>query len=769
MSEKNKLKSELILEVEQLKQRIKELESGDNVRPGTGSGSNWDELADSSPDYITALASDLTIQYVNHPSPGLSKDDLIGRSITSFVDDEKSEEVGAILQEVILTGKPAIYETEFQIPGADGGIIYYETHALPRKSNDKVIGLILNSRDITHRKQVEDELKKERDKLQSTFRSAPIGIGVVANRIIVQANEFFCEMMGYASEELINQDARILYLSQDDYDYVGEEKYKQINKFGVGTVETRLRRKNGEIIDVLLSSSPVDLEDFESGITFSALDITERKRVEGALKENQRQLSILMGNLPGMAYRCKNDPSFTMEYVSSGVEPLTEYASEDLVNNQRIAFSDIIHPDDLEMVRDNVQSSLEKNAPFQLIYRIITSTGIEKWVWEQGEGILNELDEIVALEGFISDISELKKAEIELAHSHDLMNYIIEYNWSAIAVLDKDLNYIYVSKRYLEESRAGEQNVIGKHHYDVFPDLPQKWRDLNQKVLAGEIVRAENDPFIRDDGNVDWTRWESRPWYEADGTIGGIIIYTEVITERIQEGQEKDRLLRELKEANDRLKSLSRELINSQEAERQRISQELHDEFGQALTAISLDLGIIERELTPGCPTNIKKRVSDTREMADELDQMIGELALDLRPSLLDDLGLLPTLNWYVDRFSKRAEIKAIIESVGSDKRLPSEIETALYRIVQEALTNVAKHSGAEKVILNLNQQPKTISLSIEDDGRGFDMKELQNANVPFQGLGLIGMGDRTALLGGRLDIQSNPGQGTRIEVEIPL
>jgi PAS domain S-box-containing protein len=130
------------------------------------------------------------------------------------------------------------------------------------------------------------------------------------------------------------------------------------------------------------------------------------------------------------------------------------------------------------------------------------------------------------------DITERKRAEQALTHSRDLMRYIIEHNRSAVAVHDRDLKYLFVSQRYLQDYKVKERDVIGKHHYDVFPDLPQKWRAVHQKALAGEISSAEDDPYVRQDGTVDWTRWECRPWHEADGSIGGIVVYTEVITER---------------------------------------------------------------------------------------------------------------------------------------------------------------------------------------------------------------------------------------------
>ena len=123
-----------------------------------------------------------------------------------------------------------------------------------------------------------------------------------------------------------------------------------------------------------------------------------------------------------------------------------------------------------------------------------------------------------------------KEHKEALLHSHNLMRYIIEHNQSAIAVHDKNLNYIYVSKQYLNQYNVRKRNLIGIHHYEIFPDLPQKWRDVHQRALKGEVIKGEDDPYERDDGTVDWTRWECRPWYEGDGSIGGIIIYTEVIS-----------------------------------------------------------------------------------------------------------------------------------------------------------------------------------------------------------------------------------------------
>jgi len=132
------------------------------------------------------------------------------------------------------------------------------------------------------------------------------------------------------------------------------------------------------------------------------------------------------------------------------------------------------------------------------------------------------------------EITDRKKADIQLKHTKYLLQYVVEHTNSAVAVHDRDLRYLYVSQRYLRDYNVTDKDVIGKHHYEVFPDLPQKWRDVHQKALAGEVSSEEDDPYPREDGTIEWTRWECRPWYEADGEIGGIIIYTEVITKRKQ-------------------------------------------------------------------------------------------------------------------------------------------------------------------------------------------------------------------------------------------
>lgn len=215
------------------------------------------------------------------------------------------------------------------------------------------------------------------------------------------------------------------------------------------------------------------------------------------------------------------------------------------------------------------------------------------------------------------------------------------------------------------------------------------------------------------------------------------------------------------------LQRLSKELIEAQELERKRISQELHDVLGQALTAVNIDLAAIEQELPETCKAGVSERLEEARMLTDQSLSMTRELSMQLRPSMLDELGLVPTLRWYVNHFAKRMNIHMRFECDGTVGRLAPEIEINLYRTVQEALTNVARHADAEKVLVRLTEREREVEIVIQDDGRGFDVRQRMEHVSKGHGLGLLGIRERIASLGGRFEIDSQPGKGTRVSVQI--
>jgi len=212
------------------------------------------------------------------------------------------------------------------------------------------------------------------------------------------------------------------------------------------------------------------------------------------------------------------------------------------------------------------------------------------------------------------------------------------------------------------------------------------------------------------------------------------------------------------------LQRLSSQVLTAQEEERKRIARELHDQTGQALTSLLVQLRMVERAAKQ---EDVKRQLSELRQLALQTLDDVRRLALELRPAVLDDLGLVAALQWYTKEYSGKLPIKVDFRAIGFGERLPSEIEVVFYRVVQEALTNIAKHSQATRASILLEHRGRSVMAVVEDNGKGFDVEKVMGSRE--RGLGLFGMQERIALVGGTFTLDSRPGGGTRVVLEAPL
>jgi len=228
---------------------------------------------------------------------------------------------------------------------------------------------------------------------------------------------------------------------------------------------------------------------------------------------------------------------------------------------------------------------------------------------------------------------------------------------------------------------------------------------------------------------------------------------------------ENVKLWEELKHKEELRGKLLEEIISAQETERKRIARELHDQTGQSLTSLMVGLKMLEE----GSPENIRNRILDMRQLTAQTLDKVHNLALELRPSSLDDLGLIVVLEQYTREYTHKFGIQADFQTIGFDsRRLSPEVEITLYRIIQEALTNIIKHAQAERVSILLEIKGASILAIVEDNGRGFDLKQLSQSPTQ-RNLGIYGMYERTALINGTLTIESEPGEGTTLFIEVPI
>ena len=227
-------------------------------------------------------------------------------------------------------------------------------------------------------------------------------------------------------------------------------------------------------------------------------------------------------------------------------------------------------------------------------------------------------------------------------------------------------------------------------------------------------------------------------------------------------------LMDSLKKHERDLQFLSSQIIEAQEEERKRISRELHDEASQALVAAKINLEMFEKRL-PSRLEEVRSGLMETSTLLVRTLENLRRLSHDLRPAMLDDLGLIPTLRWYTESYGKRLGIPITFQAVNLKKRLTFEKETVIYRIVQEALTNIAKYAQAKAVSISLKKKNSTLITTVEDNGKGFNLETSVMGGDYSQGLGILGMKERVNNLGGIFHIESKQGKGTKLSVEIPL
>ncbi len=343
--------------------------------------------------------------------------------------------------------------------------------------------------------------------LRIILEAAPVGIGLVRNRVLGWCNDRIEEILGYPAAELAGQSALILYPDQAEFERVGREKHPAIAAGGVGTVETRMVHKDGRVLDVLLSSAALERGNLDAGLIFTILDITGQRETEARLRERERMLATLLANLPGMAYRCRNDAHWTVEFLSEACPRLTGRPAAAFVENAELAFADIIHPDDRARIWQEIQAALLERESFELEYRIETPGG-EKWVWERGRGVFGEDGVLEALEGFITDITLRKQLERQAVESqrldavgqlaggvaHDFNNLLQVINGYA-AMLAEDLDHGRGDPAHVAEiRRAGQRAGSLVRHLLAFSRrqvLHRTALDLNL-TLASLLPRLES-------------------------------------------------------------------------------------------------------------------------------------------------------------------------------------------------------------------------------------------------------------------------------------
>jgi two-component system, sensor histidine kinase and response regulator len=482
-----------------------------------------------------------------------------------------------------------------------------------------------------------------------------------------------------------------------------------------------------------------------------AVDITERQQAEEALRHSEERFRQVAENIQEVIWMT-DKRSKQVLYVSPAYERVWGHSCQSLYERPR-SFLDAIHPQDRERVQA-IADAQDRRQRIDCEYRIVRPDGSVRWIHDQAFPIHDEHGEVYRVVGIAEDITDRKRTEEALRRSEAEFRAMFELAGVGKGQADPlTCRFLRVNRKMCAITGYTADEMLGM----TFSQLTHPEDRAGDAAGFQRLVRGETREYavekryIRKDGSIVWVHVTCTILRDGEGRPLQSVAVIQDITARRQ-AEEK------LHDYAGRLRDLSRRLLDVQEQERRYFARELHDEVGQALTGLDLALETVAR-----LPTEqLRDGLTRAQALAKETIAQVRELSMRLRPTMLDDLGLRPALLWHFKRYSTQTGVQVDFHVTGLDSRLPTEVETAAYRILQEALTNVARHAGVGAVAVRVRHEDGELFLAVEDKGMGFDAAAVRGTS------GLSGMYERVTLLGGQLTIESQPGAGTRLIATLP-
>jgi PAS domain S-box-containing protein len=651
------------------------------------------------------------------------------------------------------------------------------SNLLTKDAEGNVVDVTCLGIDLTERKQAEEALRKSETKMRSIFRAAPIGIGVVSNRVIQDVNERFSELSGYSMDELIGKNARILYPTDEDYEYVGREKYRQIEKFGTGTVETRFKRKDGKIIDVLTSSTPLDPNDLSLGVTFTALDITERKQAEMALREKSQLLKEIIDSAQEGIIVYDNDLRYLI--WNPFMERLSGCLASDVLGKHPLEVFPFLRETG---VLERIEQALAGVVPPAIDFPYsLPEIGRSGWSLDASSPLRNAEGEIIGVIATVRDITDRKRAEEALKESESFTRAVLDnlpigvavntvfpavifeymndnfptyYRTDSAALAEPDAFWsaVYedpgfreeIKKRVLDDCASGDP---GRMYWE---DVP-----ITRKGDETTFITTRNIPIPNSQLMIStvWdvterkqmeARLQQAQKMEAIGTLAGgiahdfnniltpLILHTEMIMEDLSEESPLMLNLDEMLKAGHRAKDLVKQiLIFSRQGEQQKVS---------------LKLSVIVKEVL-----NLLRAVL---------------------PSTIEIRQNLKSENDHI--FADSIQVHQILMNLCTNA---AHAMRKTGGILDVAMLNVYFDSNDSERFLDL-RPGSYIKLTVSDTGHGMDSNTIKRIFEPYfttkgrgegTGMGLAVAHGIVTSHNGAIHVESEPEKGSSFEIYLPV
>ncbi len=630
--------------------------------------------------------------------------------------------------------------------------------ALIKNRNGETLGIIVVFSDQTQQRAKQARLRESEERFARLFQDAPLAYQSLDRKgCIVDINRAWTDTFGFSPEEVSGKWIGEIIIPEDRDPY--RMAFLKVLREGVMHTELRMNDRNGKIslisVDGQLS---LKMDGSFDKIHCILQDITERRKMEERLRESEEKYRRIAENMSDVIWTIDTDLNTT--YVSPSVERLIGEPAE--VHKQK-SLGERLPPHSLIKLKTILAEEMEKEKDplvdksrsrlFEIEH--YKADGGIIWLGMNVSIIRDSKGNVTGYQGTTRDISELKKNEMELRDREERHRLIMDNSMDAILLTKPDGSILSANRSACEMFQMTEEEIcaVGRDGIvDTGDTRLEKLIETRNRLgrVKGELT------FIRKDGTRFPSEITSSIFRDSKGELRSSMIIRDVTERKSAE--------KKLRENEEKYRELSHHLIKVREDERLQIARELHDDLGQKLTVLSLSFSRIKSKIIPQFP-ELEKPLEDLSGLHVMTVESLNRISSGLRPSVLDDLGICAAVKWLVREFSKSSGIGCSLICNPETLILNDKLTLAVFRIIQESLTNVARHSDATKASVLIKADSEHIILRIKDNGKGIDNSGLSDR----MSFGLIGMRERTEVFGGTFRIGNRPGKGTRITAIIPL
>jgi len=654
--------------------------------------------------------------------------------------------------------------------------------------------IVLAIEDITVRKQAEEV----QSRLGAIVSSADDGIlSKTLDGVVTTWNAGAERLFGYTAEEIIGNPS--LHLTPPDLLHEEEHILEQILAGkAVEHFETQRITKDGRRLQVSLTISPImDAAGKVVGASKIVRDITERKKAEEALRASEERFRVAALAVSDLIWT--NNAQGRMEGEQPG---WAQFTGQTLKEYQGYGWARAVHPDDAQPTIKAWKAAVAEKRLFEFEHRVRRHDGAWRSCSVRAVPVIGGDGQIREWVGVHNDITERKMAEETLRESEArfrvMADAIAQLAWQA----QPDGFITWYNQRWYDYTGTTPKQMEGwgwqkVHDPKVLPKVLKRWkasiatgkpfdmafplrgakggfrqfltRAVPQKDQRGRVLQwFGTSTDVDDQQRAAETQRRVAVLAASNQKLEAEIVRRRVVEKSLQQSEVVQRLL--LEQSQDmqlQLRHLSHQILSAQEEERKKISRELHDEIAQTLAGINLRLGALKRA-AGGRGQGFQAKINRTQRLVEKSVDIVHRFARDLRPTLLDDLGLIPALHAFVKNFTQDTGLRVQLTVFAGVEKLDNDKRTVLYRVAQEALTNVARHSQSTTVEMHIQKVANDIVMTIQDNGQCSTMDLMLPAKRGRR-LGLIGMRERLEMVGGKFEIHSVKGQGTTVRGEIPF